>query len=228
MPKTRPESAPEMTQINFSDGEFAAGAKLLSCLVHPKTGPQEEQERLKIERAIGFEALKRSGKLKHWRGLQIAVPPHYISQPELERARALRKVDTELKRRRVAARIAMPLLVQFAVERPLNLEAEGRTVSLKIKALSELYQRDAGESEATNVQTRAWRPSFPVLHMAIALEILVSLARERGYPLSVFEHTLFPGFAKCMLAVAQEAATLIVQIPELQGAATQLVSFRAV
>lgn len=227
MPETGSEAASKTVDISFSEGELAAGAKLLSYVVHFKTNPQEEQERLRIERAIGFEALRRGGKLKGLGKSQIPAPLHYISQPEAERNRALRKVDTELKRRRTAARIAKPFLLQVAVETQLNLEAEGQTVPLTIKALSELYQRDAGESEATNVQSRAWRPSFPVLHMAIALEMLVSMSREEGYALSVFEHTLAPGFAKRMLAVGQGAAKLIVLAPELQGAASQLIRFRA-
>ena len=180
MSKTRSAAASRTVNLRFSEGEFVVGAKLLSYLVHPQAGPQEEQTRLKVERAIGYEALRRGGKLKHWRASQIAVPAHYISQPGVERARALREVDTELKRRLVAAQIARAFLKQLTGETPFYLETEGRKVPLTIKALSELYQRDAGESEATNVQSRAWRPSFPVLHIAIALEMLVSLARERG------------------------------------------------
>jgi hypothetical protein len=96
---------------------------------------------------------------------------------------------------------------------------------LTIKALAE---RLPGTADATNIQSRTFRPSFPVLHLAIALEVLAELAklRRRYSSTQFYEYSLHPHFVRIALFLGRGAASLIAETPKLRRAAAQLIDFR--
>jgi hypothetical protein len=212
-----------VVKIPASLGRFRAATTLISHIIYPGIGPQAEQDRLNAERAIGFEAFKRGGNLP---ASDVLIPRHYVSLSDAERQRILRKANTQLGKRLAAARIAMPFLWQLAFNQELILAEGGQAVPLTIKNLSEKYHADAGEADTTNVQGRAFRPSFPVLHMAIALELLLSYCRRiLGCRLSIYDLPLRSRFMEGMMLGGKEVEKLIALAPELQGAARQLIRF---
>jgi hypothetical protein len=67
----------------------------------------------------------------------------------------------------VAARMACPFLIEAETGWVSNLPSSVKRLS--INAMSELVLEDAGYSDPENVETRIWRPSRPVIHLASAV-----------------------------------------------------------
>jgi hypothetical protein len=70
----------------------------------------------------------------------------------------------------IAGRMAVAFLKEAYGIKP---NVPGIKGPLSINALSELVADDAGYTEAENVETRIWRPSLPVVHLAAAVQILL-------------------------------------------------------
>lgn len=54
---------------------------------------------------------------------------------------------------------------------------------LSINELAELVRDDARYSGPENVETRIWRPSLPVIHLATALQVLLYLGDQQIGPI---------------------------------------------
>ena len=112
-----------------------------------------------------------------------------------------------------------------------DLLEDPSNISLTARALAERYSREAGESEPSNALSRAYYPSLPVIHVAMAFE---SLAGGRLFPnvLLTFDTLLdvvvFPKFVTGVLLNANIFARLIADTPELQEAARNLICFQAI
>jgi hypothetical protein len=82
-------------------------------------------------------------------------------------------------------------------------------------------------SDANNVQARALRPSYPILHMAVALDqARTYMGRKQGDELqAICSLTRKSHFMDFMMLSGPQVARLITLTPELKGAAKQLIRF---
>ena len=96
------------------------------------------------------------------------VKPVYTLQAENDRNRGWGTLWRRLHGRMVAARMAYPFLMGAQKGEVPRLPAGVKRLS--INAMSELVLEDAGYSDPENVETRIWRPSRPVIHLASAVQ----------------------------------------------------------
>jgi len=68
----------------------------------------------------------------------------------------------------VAARMAGPCLIEAQTGELPKLP--GGIQRFSINVMSEVVLKDAGYSDPENVETRIWRPSKPVIHLASAVQ----------------------------------------------------------
>ena len=77
-----------------------------------------------------------------------------------------------------AARIAIAFLREIELGHAVPLPAGVRRLS--INELAAFVAGTAGQSEVANVKTRIWRPSLPVIHLAVAAAIVAQLLERFG------------------------------------------------
>ena len=101
------------------------------------------------------------------------IKPIYAFRTQSEINRDLRTLSRRHRDRMIAGRMAIAFLQKAQGITPKLPEPAGR---LSINALSALIAEDADYADPENVETRIWRPSLPVLHLAAAVQILLSAA----------------------------------------------------
>ena len=193
--------------------------------------------------AVGFEAARLAAS-NTTRTQPLILPPQVLRSDEAQRRRILRKANSLLQDRLVAARMMWPLLRQAVLEY-LGNEADPLTIA----TLAEKYRVEAGESDPINLQSRVLRPSYPTLHLAIGLErllaigvgrhplpsgkeVLLALLSKAEFPggvakLMSYEFLLNPTFTLGLLELSEVVASLVALAPRLRGAQRQLIRFVA-
>jgi len=70
---------------------------------------------------------------------------------------------------------------------------------------------DTGYTESENVETRVWRPSLPVIHLAIAIQLILHLAEPITGPLGLETLLLDRGIIELVVRTAQFHESVILQ-----------------
>jgi hypothetical protein len=113
----------------------------------------------------------------NWASRPQPIKPAFFTISDDEAARAL-KIGFKLLTKRIVAahRYLMPFLKQHFAGRMLHVDGFTLTVeNMAQLALSDLQSRG---SEISNVKTRTFAPSRPVIHAAAALSVLTQAAHS--------------------------------------------------
>jgi hypothetical protein len=144
---------------------YEAGAILVTLLAFPN---ETEDVRDRVHTALCACVLRATGENDdEWAASPQPVKPIYLLQTERDISRALRELKRRLRDRMVAARMAYPFLCEASFGEVPKLPPVVKRLS--IKAMSELVLEDAAQSEPVNVESRIWRPSIRVIHLATAV-----------------------------------------------------------
>jgi hypothetical protein len=147
---------------------YEAGAFMVSQLAYPGESRQDDKRRCGVYTSLCACVLRaRAETDPNWATWPQLVKPIYLLQTEQDCNQALRQLKRRLRDRMVAARMAYPFLKEAESGEAPKLPAGMKRLS--INALSELVLDDAGHTDPENVETRIWRPSRPVIHLASAV-----------------------------------------------------------
>lgn len=162
---------------------FEAGAVLLALLALPSGS---ETERGEIVASLCKLALKAQHNLNTVES-STAVPmkPLYALRSDDEVGRSLKKIERLLRDRVLAARMAILFLQHAEQGAQRKLPKDVSRLSLN-EAANIAIQDMAGKGGVTgneepgNIETRIWRPSLPVIHLAVALTIAMQEVERAG------------------------------------------------
>jgi hypothetical protein len=173
---SKPGKNANMRLIDFNRLQlYEAGAMLLAFLAYPGDGASDEEQRAQLHGALCACTLKAmSYVFPEWAISPQPVKPIYASLSERECKRNLRSLSRRLRDRMVAARMAYPFLKEAESGEKCDLPAGMERLSLN--QMAELVLSDARHSDPDNVETRIWRPSRPVIHLASAVHGYLHLA----------------------------------------------------
>jgi hypothetical protein len=146
---------------------YEAGAMVVTFLAYPGDSASDEERRAQLHRTLCagmFGAI--CDVDPDWATSPQPVKPIYGSLPERDCNRSLRGVPRRLHDRMVAARMAYPFLKEAESGGKFDLPAGIKRLS--INEMAAFVSTDAGQSDPENVETRIWRPSRPVIHLASA------------------------------------------------------------
>jgi len=147
---------------------YEAGAYIVSLLAYPGKSKRDDEQRSGTHRSLCACLLRaRAETDANWATQPQSVKPVYTSQTERECNRGLRTLPRRLHDRMIAARMASPFLREAETGEVPELPPGVKRLS--INAMSEVVLEDAGYSDPENVETRIWRPSRPVIHLASAV-----------------------------------------------------------
>jgi hypothetical protein len=149
---------------------FECGAALLALLAFPSATDAERAEIAASHCAAHLRAAFRKAG-----NPDDLVKAKYAFRDEQTIRKDLKKLDRLVRDRMVAAHVAIAFLQNTIGHRP-KLPRDVKRLSLN--QLSEFAMREARQSNPENFETRVWRPSLPVNHLAAAVAVTIS-DRER-------------------------------------------------
>jgi hypothetical protein len=153
--------------INLNQLEiYEAGAILVTLLAYPSNSTSDEQ-RGRLHQSLCAEALRmKCAADSSWAMTPQLIKPVYALRDQKTTAKDMRTLHRLLRDRMIAAKMAIAYLKAAASELP-NLP--GEMARLSLNQLSELVLSESGFTEPENVESRIWRPSVPVIHLAAAI-----------------------------------------------------------
>ena len=165
-------------QIDFNRLQvYEAGALLLTLLAYPDVSDETQGN---IHLSLCTHALRvRSEIDPDWALLAQPIKPIYALRSQRDCNRDLRTIERRMRDRMVAGRMGIAFLKEALPGQVLDLPPTVKRLS--INQLAELVLDDTQSADSHNVETRIWRPSLPVVHLASAIQVYLKL-REAGTP----------------------------------------------
>lgn len=179
---------PQEYGIDFSNSEVhECGATLVTLLAIPKDD-EEDSARGRLHASLCALALRARYEDSAVEHLPQLMKPIHAFRKDKDIGRDLRTLRRRLRDRMVAARMAIGFLQEVELGRlpPLPRAIE----RLSVNQLSELVLEDAGQTDPENVETRIWRPSLPVIHLAAATAVMIDVFERAGFQGLSFAHVM--------------------------------------
>jgi hypothetical protein len=157
---------------------YEAGAFLLTLLAYPD---ESEEVRSEVHASICAYALRaKAVKDPEWAIGPQPIKSIYALRRQDDSDRCLRTFERRLRDRMVAGRMAIGFLKEAVTG-----QVPGGIKRLSINEMAQLVLGDAGYTEPENVETRIWRPSLPVIHLASAVQLFLHLAEPEFGPIGL-------------------------------------------
>jgi hypothetical protein len=188
---------------------YEIGAMLVTWLAFP--GEKESEERRsRVHASLCAYALR----AKYQTDPESLVSPQPIKplhalRPQWDIERDLRTLERRFRDRMIAARMAIGFLKEAVTGEVPKLPAGINRIS--VNQMSRLVLDDAGYTDPENVETRIWRPSLPVIHLATAVQVMLQIAEPTVGPLGLEALLLDRGIIELVICTAQYHESVIVQ-----------------
>jgi hypothetical protein len=200
---------------------YEAGAALIAWLAYP--GASEEAERAAAHAALCNHALRIKCVIEpDWMLLPQWIQPIYTLHTPVKQD--LNTLQRRLRDRMAAGRMAIGFLKEALTGQAPELPTGVSRVS--INEMSRLVMSDTRQTDPGNVETRIWRQSLPVIHIASAFQVFLQLA-EPGLGRIIFERFLLNRRSiECVVRAAEFHASIIARSGRIPIDLAQLVELR--
>jgi hypothetical protein len=206
--------------INLSALEtYEAGAFLLTLLAYPDGS---EEVRGEVHASLCAYALRAKCVMDpDWAFWPQPIKPIYALRRQRDNDFHLRTFARRLRDRMVAGRMAIGFLKEAVTG-----QLPGGIKRLSINEMAQLVLDDAGYTEPENVETRIWRPSLPVIHLASALQLLLHLAEPEFGPIGLESLLVDRGVIDLLIRTAEYHESVIEQSRYLRLEPESMIRFR--
>ena len=203
---------------------YEVGAWLVTWLAYPGENKDDDEERSHVHASLCARTLRALCETDlDWATSPQLVKPIYALRSERDCNRDLRQLERRLRHRMIAARMAYPFLQEAESGAVPALPPSVKRLS--INAMAELVRGDAGYSDPENVETRIWRPSLPVIHLASAAHGYLHLGAEhealRHGPIVTRREVI-----EYLIRSAEYCEALVVKSRHLHANADKLIKLR--
>lgn len=156
--------------IDFSRLEiYEIGALIVTVLTHSAPGDTDEV-RGDVHAYLCKWALgARAAQGGQWILTPRPIKPLYAAFPDDAGPKISRKLNQRFSQRMLAAQMVIPFLRQAVEGRVPKMDPQ--PARLSINAMAERVLPASNESDPGNVETRIWRPSRSVIHLAAAVAV---------------------------------------------------------
>jgi hypothetical protein len=149
------------------------------------------------------------------------MKPIYAFRLQQDISHDLRTLDRRMRDRMIAGRMGIGFLKEAVTGQvPEALKR------LSINELAELVCDDCGYSEPQNVETRIWRPSLPVIHLATALQLFLHLGDPEFGPIGYETLLLGRAVIELVIRTAEYHRDLFIQSRALRLDPERLIRIR--
>jgi hypothetical protein len=203
---------------------YETGARVVTLLAYPD-GNDDLWGR--VHAALCACALRATAENDPtWATSPQTVKPVYLLQTVPAINRSLRQLKRRLRDRMVAARMAYPYLHKAEFREVPKLPPGVKRLS--INAMSELVLEDAGQTEPENVETRIWKPSLPVIHLATAVHGYLHLFDGEPDPPGLGSLIFHRDVIEYVIRNAEHCEALVGQSERIRIDPDRLIKFRLV
>lgn len=210
--------------IDYTRNEsYECGMILLTILAYPE--PNTDMQKENLHASLCHLYLRAEFEEEpEWRNTPQSIKPLYAFRTEKQVSKDLRQLQRRLRDRMIAARIAMPFLQEVNIGKlPVLPKPVAR---LSLNGMCSLVLDDAGHSDPENVETRIWRKSIPVIHLAAAVAILKDqLDKMSDKEVSIYDLVLNPSAVEWIISASQIYADMLVKSDRFKIKVDSLIEF---
>jgi hypothetical protein len=210
--------------IDFERNEvIECGAMLLALIAYPEDDANETRRCNSFGSLCAF-ALRARYENTAEENVPQSMKPIYAFRSETTVEREVKALQRLLRDRMVAAKMAIVCLK--ALVQGSDFEPPKGLKRLSLNQLSEFVLTDAGQQDAGNVETRIWRRSRPVVHLAAATAVVIDQLERAGRKID-FRHFLTErSIVEAVVRHAKEYEPLVAACPQLRVSGDELVQVR--
>lgn len=162
-----------------------------------------------------------------WASSPQRLKPIYAFREPQDINRDLKQVKRRLRDRMVAAKMVMGFLKEAETKQAFVLPKGMKRLSLN--CLAEWVLDDLDIKVEDNVETRIWRPSLPVIHIAAAIAVLMDQAERAGHvPFTIGHLLLNPGLIRLVIERSNQYADLLLKSTKLKLDPDTLIRLEAI
>lgn len=209
-------------QIDFNRLQvYEAGALLLTLLAYPDASDETQGN---IHLSLCTHALRvRSEIDPDWALLAQPIKPIYALRSQRECNRDLRTLERRMRDRMVAGRMGIAFLREALPGQVLELPAGVKRLS--INQLAE-FVLDTRFTDPENVETRIWRQSLPVIHLASATLVFLNLVEAEAGPIVLEALLINRKVIEVVVRTAEYHETLLAQSRHLRFDPERMIRIR--
>jgi hypothetical protein len=201
---------------------YEAGALLVTLLAFPDASDETQRN---VHASLCIYALRiRSAIEPEWTLLPQAIKPLYALRGERDCNRDLRTLVRRWRDRMVAGRMGIAFLREALPGEVLKLPPDVKRLS--INQLAELVLDDPRLTDPQNIETRIWRPSLPVVHLASAIQVYLTLSEADTPPIGLERLLLNREMIESVIQGAAYHETLMVQSRHLHFDPEKMIRIR--
>ena len=160
---------------------YEAGALLVTLLAYPDASDETQDN---VHASLCNYALRITSAIDpDWTFAPQPIKPFYAFRSERDCNRDLRTLVRRWRDRMIAGRMAIAYLKEALPGQVLELPPSVKRLS--INELAKLVLDDTRFTDPQNVETRIWRPSLAVVHLASAIQVYLSLTEADTPPIAL-------------------------------------------
>jgi hypothetical protein len=199
-----------------------AGALLVTLLAFPDASDETQGN---VHASLCNYALKiRSALEPDWTILPQPIKPFYAFRSERICNRDLRTLVRRWRDRMVAGRMGIAFLKEALPGQVLELPPAMKRLS--INQLAELVLDDTRFTDPHNVESRIWRPRRPVVHLASAIQVYLTLTEADTAMIALQGLLLNRAMIELVIKGAAYHETLMAQSRHLRFEPEKLIKIR--
>jgi hypothetical protein len=154
---------------------YEAGALLVAIIAYPNE--QDTERRHALFTALCAQAIRARCELdSDWASRPRWIKPAHAALSDKAIQRGLKGLERRMHERMIAGKMAIAFLYEAEVGSLPPLPSGVKHLSLN--QLSAMVAEEARQSEPENLETRFWRPSRPVVHLAAATQIVMAKMKD--------------------------------------------------
>jgi hypothetical protein len=198
---------------------YEAGAMLVTLLACPV---ESEETRSRVHASLCTRAIRAKCLIEpDWATSAQSIKPIYALRAQPDINRDLLTLERRLRDRAVAGRMVIAFLKET-----LTGEIPPAINRLSLNELAKFVLDDTGFTNADNVETRIWRPSLPVIHLASAVQVLLFIAEPEVGPIGLEALLLSREVIELVIRTAEYHETVIAQSRRLRVDPERLIRIR--
>lgn len=207
---------------------YECGALLFSYLAFPEPGAEDTRADVHASLChLALKAITQDDPDGQW--TPAVIKPGYALLSESKVRTSLRTMDRRLRDRLDAATVAKPFLEQATTGKTPRLPAGVDSLTLTSMAEYLMFRTkpNADGGDLKNFHARVWKPSLPVIHLAVALNVLFERTNEASLgTLAIHDLIRSPEVIRFLLETAEPLEPLFQEIAALGVPENTLVRFR--
>lgn len=200
-------TAPEF-HLDFKDNNYESCAAFVSILAYPKDDINQNS-RSNLHTSLCNLSLRTRAEMdEKWTNNPQLIKPIYAFRDSKLVDKDVGKLKRRLRDRIIAAKMGMAYLQEVVLGKDFQLPIGMERLSLN--ELSFHVMKDLGTEDASNIETRIWRASLPVLHIVTAIAVISDHLEINDHSAIHWNHLMiYPELIKEIIRVSHQHADML-------------------